>query len=209
MEPLLCERIYSVMNDDHVTMFEKLDEIQNVIDRDADRLFDYETYKERVVALVNHLITEVSAHTMREEVLMKAFNYPGQAQHRMEHAFLIRTLETHCFNFNQSLKQATKDNVRYTRDWLCNHMKTTDKSLDIYLESNRRPADDFALLDVKRYVLPPLGLALGVKKIGLWAKLTFSRSPVESRLKSSSGVAGKAHAVAAHARHTPTMPGRR
>ena len=84
--------------------------------------------------LLNRLIDYVGKHFETEEGFMRAGNYPGILEHEKEHQqfranILGMDMRRRAGNAPPSIELLT-----YLRDWLGNHVTTTDKELGRYLK---------------------------------------------------------------------------
>ena len=116
-------------------------------------------------------------HFFREEALMKACQFPEAAMHRMEHLFLIRSIQTFHTGMLRDKQPITSDTVRYLRDWVVNHINNADRRLDSHLRAYRGPVSTEALTEVEWKALSPQAVDLTAKGLVLWATLNFFKAP--------------------------------
>jgi len=174
---LFRSRLYSVMNDDHAQMFEILAELRKLVDGGDRQGGDEAGQRRHVEEKIKQLIDASLVHFFREEALMKACRYPETARHRMEHLFLIRSVQSFQAGAFRQGQPITLETVRYLRDWVVNHINDTDRKLESYLASYNGGINDAALTEVEWKALSPHRVDLTSKGLSLWANLNFFKSP--------------------------------
>jgi hemerythrin-like metal-binding protein len=88
--------------------------------------------KKIVNSIVNSLVDYSKNHFRREEKLMKAFSYDGFAKHEAEHDEFIAKVSHFLKNINSD--SITVDVAGFLKDWLSNHILTSDKKFACYLD---------------------------------------------------------------------------
>ena len=169
--------LYSVMNDDHAQMFKILAEIRKFVGgADPDDGNEAES-RQHVEAMINRLVDASVVHFFREEALMKACHFPEAATHRMDHLFLIRSVQSFQARAFRDGRPITVETVRYLRDWVVNHINSADRRLEGYLRAYNGPISTAALSEVEWKALSPHEIDLTAKGLVLWATLNFFKSP--------------------------------
>jgi hemerythrin-like metal-binding protein len=88
--------------------------------------------KKIVNSIVNSLVDYSKNHFRREEKLMKAFCYDGFEKHEAEHDEFIAKVSHFLKNINSD--SITVDVAVFLKDWLSNHILTSDKKFAYYLD---------------------------------------------------------------------------
>lgn len=79
--------------------------------------------------VLHNLITYTQEHFRREEELMRKINFPGLAEHKVEHEkLLLQVLELQK-KFQSGAATLTIQVLHFLRDWLINHIGKSDKEL--------------------------------------------------------------------------------
>ena len=134
------ETVYSVMNDDHVELYRIVGDLQSTITASCKGETEHGFRKSKIMSIIDQLIDKSQAHFEREEALMAQYRYPEAREHKSEHLMLLRSIETYRANLKASGTPITKEVVQYLKDWLTNHIRSTDRRLDRFLITATRNA---------------------------------------------------------------------
>jgi hemerythrin len=143
-KPSLPEPAYSVMNDDHVRLYQLLGEMRQAAiggnDGEPARL----ARQRLLTGLIERLIRESREHFAREEALMALHAYPAAATHRAQHAMLMQQIQTFHANVAGGRFSRSQDIPAYVKAWLTGHIRTHDRDLERFLfeEAKRRNTSD-------------------------------------------------------------------
>ena len=173
------DRVYSVMNDDHVHLFRRLSELRTLSN---DGALDLNYRKQNCVQGIKRLIDDAIGHFFREEAMMKAFRYPEYVQHRANHMMLIRSIQTYHTKLTQEDRPLTTDDIEYMDEWLTSHIRNDDRKIDDFMRTGRRIAGQDYLSESEKASLAPQVFAFSLRFVVLWIKLHFSRDPIGSKM---------------------------
>ncbi len=79
--------------------------------------------------VLTELVEYTVAHFGREETLMDLSGYPGTAEHKKEHAALIKTVSELANDFARNKASVTTDTMEFLRGWLVHHIGESDLAL--------------------------------------------------------------------------------
>lgn len=79
--------------------------------------------------VLNDLINYTKTHFATEERLMTVHAYPRAAEHKAEHAKLIKDVMDFKVKFDSGALTVTSSLLGFLRDWLINHISHSDKAL--------------------------------------------------------------------------------
>lgn len=85
--------------------------------------------KEACGQVLNELINYTKTHFAMEERLMAAHSYARTADHKAEHAKLIKEVSDFKAKFDAGSLTITASLLSFLRDWLVNHISKSDKAL--------------------------------------------------------------------------------
>jgi hemerythrin len=91
---------------------------------------------ERLLALTD----AVQEHFSFEEDLMRSAGYPGSTRHAGEHAALLSELAEYCARLHWDGDDVPEDVVTFLRDWLSQHIATSDREVVHWFDSERTAA---------------------------------------------------------------------
>ena len=132
------DQIYSVMNDDHVTLYRIFAELRDAVAVQTKGETERGFREITLLGIIRKLIDKVRDHFGREEALMDKYSYPEARAHRSEHLMLLRSIETYHANLISGARPITDEVVKYLKAWLTNHIRTADRRLDRFLVSAAR-----------------------------------------------------------------------
>lgn len=79
--------------------------------------------------VLNELVSYTKTHFAMEERLMATHGYARMAEHKAEHAKLIKDVSDFKTKFDAGSLTVTASLLSYLRDWLINHISKSDKAL--------------------------------------------------------------------------------
>jgi hemerythrin len=86
--------------------------------------------------VVGQLAVYTRTHFLQEEVAMRQTGYPGLAAHQEQHTKLMAEVE----RYKSDLLEGRKPNIiavlNFLRQWLVNHIQTTDKKYSDHLNQH-------------------------------------------------------------------------
>ena len=86
-------------------------------------------------AIFNGLIDYTSTHFADEERSMTTNAYPGIAEHKAEHALLVKQVIELQVMFNSGKPVFTMEVMKFLYEWLLNHIQGDDKKFGAFLNS--------------------------------------------------------------------------
>jgi hemerythrin len=86
--------------------------------------------------LLHKLVNYTREHFSAEEAMMAAANYPGLAQHRIEHRDLARQVEGYVAKFERGEGTINIQLLAFLRDWLTDHIQASDKKYGPWLNQS-------------------------------------------------------------------------
>lgn len=89
-----------------------------------------ELVKETVQQLENYSKT----HFQREEIFFKTTNYPGFAEHKLQHDLFIEKVKGFKKEISEKNTHLSIEILGFLRDWLINHIKISDKQYKDHLK---------------------------------------------------------------------------
>ncbi len=139
-KPPVADPAYSVMNDDHIRLYQLLGEMRQAVGSRGDNGADREGKRQRLLDVAQRLINETVEHFLREEALMLLHGYAGAKAHRAEHRTLVRNIRGYYSRLAAGTAPITEDVSQQFKTWLAGHIRTTDRELERFLFSvnNRR-----------------------------------------------------------------------
>ena len=135
------EVVYSVMNDDHVELYQIVKDLGDCVRQRADGPLERDTHRLHLIGIIRKLIDKAAEHFSREEKLMEFYRYPDAREHRTEHLKLLRSVETSLSFLSAEQRPISEKDVNSLRDWLTGHIRTTDRKLDRFLLASARKGD--------------------------------------------------------------------
>ena len=116
------------MDDDHKKLISILNEIHERVAAGQD--------KQALSGLVDQMMAGTKAHFAQEEQLLAKSGYPDVTAHYEEHDQMIAKALSACAGFRWgSTSMLSEDLLAYPRDWLIEHIQSTDKSYGAYLSA--------------------------------------------------------------------------
>lgn len=85
--------------------------------------------KEACGRVLNELIQYTKTHFAMEERLMASHQYARTAEHKAEHAKLLKEVGDFKVKFDAGSLTVTASLLSFLRDWLINHISKSDKAL--------------------------------------------------------------------------------
>lgn len=85
--------------------------------------------KEACGRVLNELIQYTKTHFAMEERLMATHQYARTAEHKAEHAKLLKEVGDFKVKFDAGSLTVTASLLSFLRDWLINHISKSDKAL--------------------------------------------------------------------------------
>lgn len=79
--------------------------------------------------VLNELFDYTKTHFAMEERLMAVHNYAKTAEHKAEHAKLLKEVGDFKVKFDAGSLTVTASLLSFLRDWLINHISKSDKAL--------------------------------------------------------------------------------
>ena len=135
------DAVYSVMNDDHVELYQIVRELADGARQRADGIYERDVKRLHLIGIIRRLIDKASEHFRREDQLMDAYRYPEAKAHRSEHLMLLRSIEMSLSRLSAEGRPVTEEVVKGLKDWLTNHIRTTDRKLDRFLIAATRKGE--------------------------------------------------------------------
>jgi hemerythrin len=133
--------LYSVVNEDHVRLYQILGELRQTIGGRGDDAVSRAGKRKRMLGVVQRLIAECEDHFLREEALMVLHGFPGLAHHRAEHRALSRNVQGYASRLASGQAPITQDVSQFFKDWLTTHIRSTDRLLERFLFSACKDRD--------------------------------------------------------------------
>ncbi|HJT89699.1 MAG TPA: hemerythrin family protein [Bryobacteraceae bacterium] len=88
--------------------------------------------------LLDHLMREFAGHSLRQEQLMQAAQYPAREWHRRQHETARAKLAMIRHNVHRGDREAIFESLESFAGWLRDHTSLTDRMLGSYLRNYRR-----------------------------------------------------------------------
>jgi hemerythrin-like metal-binding protein len=82
--------------------------------------------KEAIGTILSRLIAYTGSHFAAEEEAFRKSGYPGEAQHRQQHARLVEQVLDLQRKFSSGETLLTQQVIEFLQDWLINHIKKED-----------------------------------------------------------------------------------
>ncbi len=132
--------VYSVMNEDHVRLYQILGELRQAVGSRGDSGPAREGKRQRLLEVAGRLIEETREHFLREEALMILHGYAGTKAHKAEHRMLFRNIRGYYSRLETGKAPITEDISQFFKTWLTEHIRGTDRELERFLfaVNNRR-----------------------------------------------------------------------
>jgi hemerythrin len=89
--------------------------------------------KDVLGAVLGSLIEYTKNHFAMEETLMAKVSYPALADHRKEHADLLKKADDLRQRFGKGEVMIGLDTMNFLRDWLSEHIMNSDRKLSAYV----------------------------------------------------------------------------
>jgi hemerythrin len=86
--------------------------------------------------VVGQLAVYTRTHFLQEEVAMRQTGYPGLAAHQEQHTKLMAEVERHKSDLIEGRKPNIIAVLNFLRQWLVNHIQTTDKKYSDHLNQH-------------------------------------------------------------------------
>lgn len=120
------EATFGFIGVEHIAQLALLDEIEESVARGFGM--------RKVARLLDHFLEHAKAHFFSEQLLMRNTAYAAYEQHAAEHDKLMAGAR----GFLKSIEAGEVEDARAflinLRNWLVDHMKTTDAAFESYLE---------------------------------------------------------------------------
>ena len=84
------------------------------------------------------MVAYVNFHFNMEIKLMKAINFPGQADHKKMHDKLIENIVNAANDFKEGKKLVANKFVHTLIDWICSHIAIYDKQYAIFILDQKK-----------------------------------------------------------------------
>ncbi len=91
--------------------------------------------KEKIGEVLTGLVEYTKVHFSKEEGLMRASAYPFYAQHKKVHEDMVKEVESLLARYKSGEGTLTLDVMQFLKNWLSEHIMTTDKNYGPYLNS--------------------------------------------------------------------------
>lgn len=132
---MIPEPVYSVMNDDHVHLYQLLGEIRQKIGAQSGKESDSDKNARRklLVGLLERLIRETREHFLREEALMEMYGFPEMSDHQAHHGMMLQQIQTFHAQLASGRMPVSQDVSGYVKAWLTGHIRTYDRDLERFL----------------------------------------------------------------------------
>lgn len=116
------------IDDQHKGLFKIINDLNDAVSEDK--------AADIIEVTVHKMIEYAQVHFATEEKYMAKFNFSGYPEHKMEHnKFSLKALE-----LNERLKAGvyvlSSEIMRFLKDWLTDHILTTDKKFGPYFNEN-------------------------------------------------------------------------
>ena len=86
--------------------------------------------------LLKQLVEYTRTHFAAEESMMARTNYPGLAEHRVQHRDLVKQVEGYVARFERGEITLNLHLLNFLRDWLTNHIQKTDHQYGPWLNEH-------------------------------------------------------------------------
>lgn len=107
--------------------------------------------KEVLGQVLVELFDYTNYHFGAEELLMEQFNYSETVHHKEQHKNFINSVSEYKKKYDIGLYTISLEVIHFLRDWLTNHIMTTDKKLGLELNKlsyrGETPRHESCLLD--------------------------------------------------------------
>ncbi|MEI8396080.1 MAG: hemerythrin family protein [Rhodospirillaceae bacterium] len=145
-KPAYAEPVYTVMNDDHVHLYNILGELRQGGGHGQETDAAREARRKHCLTIVKRLLVESVEHFKREEMLMLRYGYPKAAAHKTEHLIMTRSMEMYQSQLSAGSLPPARDIAQYLKNWLTNHIRTTDRLLERFLFDAAKSRDSHGLM---------------------------------------------------------------
>lgn len=117
-----------MIDEDHKGIVKLYNQVVNIVDK---KQFD-----ENLVKILTDLTHYSVKHFKREEDWMLAMNYPDFEEHQMEHKDFVYKIVMFNMSFDASNEQVFKDILVFLKDWISDHVTSSDKEIVKYNKVN-------------------------------------------------------------------------
>lgn len=118
---------HKTIDEQHKHLFVCINNIYDELENNAE--------KDKINASLEELLIESGKHFEYEEILMTKFKYSFLEDHKTQHKELFEILNNICTAYNNDEIEFNWQTLTFLRDWLSNHIITTDKPFGKYLEA--------------------------------------------------------------------------
>ena len=115
------------MDEQHETLFSKINELHAAISHGKDRHV--------IGEILNGVANYTMTHFASEEDLMALHQYPGLATHRLEHQALAQKVRDFQEKYKAGSVTLSMDVMKFLQDWLSHHINGSDKNYGAFLNS--------------------------------------------------------------------------
>ena len=91
---------------------------------------------EIIHTIFDELIWYTKEHFRTEEQIMLKFNFPAFNEHKIEHEKLIDQVLILQKDFKEGKKPITMETMNFLKNWLINHIESTDKKYKDFIVGN-------------------------------------------------------------------------
>jgi hemerythrin len=109
----------------HRKLLNLINNLQTAVDHSTGEAFEREALDE--------LVDYTRTHFSYEEGLMEQNDYPGFAEHCVEHQRMIAQVESVLAEYQQDQETAMQNAIDFLKDWLIKHINGTDQQYSQFL----------------------------------------------------------------------------
>jgi len=90
--------------------------------------------KQTVAKVIQELVDYTVSHFSTEEKFMIKYSYPWTLPHKSEHKNFVEKVSDFQKGYNEGKLSLTIEIMSFLKDWLVNHIQSTDKKLGPFLK---------------------------------------------------------------------------
>lgn len=120
---------FKLIDDQHKTLVELINELHDAMSINKS--------KQVIATVLQKLVDYTVSHFSTEEKYMIKYNYRWYLAHKAEHRAFVEKVTSFQQKYNEGKTGLSTEIMSFLKDWLVNHILSTDKKLGTFLKEHQ------------------------------------------------------------------------